>query len=136
MRKGVSKKYTKQLNERYVDTCEEYLRAFCENYDIKYEQDAWVAGDVGTIACVNDYFFDFHDVIKYAVDNELTDWDEVVEWYDYTLFASEYQQTIPNFKSWHKGCPRLSKEAQQTLVKLKKDFEDTVELYKHQTKTF
>ena len=132
----MNKTYIKQLEKRYSDTCEEYLKAFCKNYDRRYELDSWVAGDCGTIACVGDYFFDFHDVIKYAVDNNLTDWDEVVEWYDYTLFASEYNQTIPNFKSWHKGCPRLSKEAQQTLVKLKNDFEDTVELYKHQTNTF
>ena len=132
----MNKAYIKQLEKRYSDTCEEYPKTFCKNYDRRYELDSWVAGACGTIACVGDYFFDFHDVIKYAVDNNLTDWNEVVEWYDYTLFANEYNQTIPNFKSWHKGCPRLSKEAQQTLVKLKKDFEDTVELYKHQTNTF
>ena len=132
----MNKTYIKQLEKRYSDTCEEYLKAFCENYNRRYELDSWVAGDCGTIACVGDYFFDFHDVIKYAVDNNLTDWDEVVEWYDYTLFANEYNQTIPNFQSWHKGCPRLTAEEQKRLIDLKKDFEYTVELYKHQTNTF
>ena len=132
----MNKTYIKQLEKRYSDTCEEYLKAFCENYNRRYELDSWVAGDCGTIACVGDYFFDFHDVIKYAVDNNLTDWDEVVEWYDYTLFANEYNQTIPNFQSWHKGCPRLTKKKKKRLIDLKKDFEYTVELYKHQTNTF
>ena len=128
--------YIKQLEKRYSDTCEEYLKTFCKNYDRRYELDSWVAGDCGTIACVGDYFFDFNDVIKYAVDNSLTDWDEVVEWYDYTLFANEYNQTIPNFQSWHKGCPRLTKEEQERLIKLKKDFEDTINEYRDKTNTF
>ena len=129
----MNKTYIKQLEKRYSDTCEEYLKAFCKNYDRRYELDSWVAGDCGTIACVGDYFFDFHDVIKYAVDNSLTDWDEVVEWYDYTLFANEYNQTIPNFQSWHKGCPRLSKEEQKYLVSLKEMLDKAIKDYKDNT---
>ena len=132
----MNKTYIKQLEKRYSDTCEEYLKTFCKNYDRRYELYSWVAGECGTIACIGDYFFDFNDVIKYAVDNSLTDWDEVVEWYDYTLFANEYNQTIPNFKSWHKGCPRLTKEEQERLVKLKKDFVDTINEYRDKTNTF
>lgn len=132
----MNKTYIKQLEKRYSDTCEEYLKTFCKNYDRRYELDSWVAGECGTIACVGDYFFDFNDVIKYAVDKSLTDWDEVVEWYDYTLFANEYNQTIPNFQSWHKGCPRLTKEEQEHLIKLKKDFEDTIKEYKDKTNLF
>ena len=129
----MNKTYIKQLEKRYSDTCEEYLKAFCKNYDRRYELDSWVAGDCGSIACVGDYFFDFNDVIKYAVDNNLTDWDEVVEWYDYTLFANEYNQTIPNFQSWHKGCPRLSKEEQKYLVSLKEMLDKAIKDYKDNT---
>ena len=129
----MNKTYIKQLEKRYSDTCEEYLKTFCKNYDRRYELDSWVAGDCGTIACVGDYFFDFHDVIKYAVDNNLTDWNEVVEWYDYTLFANEYNQTIPNFQSWHKGCPRLSIEEQKHLVSLKEMLDKAIKDYKDNT---
>ena len=118
----MNKAHRELLNKKYNDVCEEYLMAFCDNYNRVYERDSWVAGDAGTIACVGDYFFDFIDVIKYSVDNNLTDWDELIKWYDYTLFANEYNQTIPNFTAWHKGCPRLTNEEQERLIKLKKDF--------------
>ena len=136
MRKDMNKAHRELLNKKYNDVCEEYLMAFCDNYNKVYEQDSWVAGDAGTIACVGDYFFDFIDVIKYSVDNNLTDWDELIKWYDYTLFANEYNQTIPNFTAWHKGCPRLTNEEQERLIKLKKDFEDTIKEYKNKTNPF
>ena len=132
----MNKAHKELLNKRYADACEEYLKAFCDNYEHRYELDAWVAGEVGTIASIGDYFFDFNDVIKYAVDNNLTDWNELLEWYDYTLFALEYNQTIPNFKSWHKGCPRLTKEEQQKLIDLKENFEDVIKEYRKKTTTF
>ena len=132
----MNKAHRELLNKRYNDVCEEYLMAFCDNYNRVYERDSWVAGDAGTIACVEDYFFDFIDVVKYSVDNNLTDWDELIKWYDYTLFANEYNQTIPNFTAWHKGCPRLTNEEQERLIKLKKDFEDTIKEYKNKTNPF
>lgn len=130
----MSKNYGNNLARRYKDICNEYLVAFCNNYDLRVEtDDVWVAGDVGTIACLSDYYFDFHDVIKYAVDNDLHDWDDLIRWYDYTLFASEFNQTIPNFKSWCKGCPRLNEQEQQRLVNLKKDLQDAIKDYKERT---
>ena len=106
------------LNQRYTEACEDYLKAFNE---------------VGTIAMVGDHYFDFNDVIKYAVDNQLRDYDELLEWEDYVLFAHEYNQTIPNFHSWHKGCPRLSKDAQKHLQGLKERLEKTIKEYKENT---
>lgn len=132
----MNKAHIELLNKKYNDVCEEYLKAFCDNYNRVYEQDSWVGRESGTIACVGDYFFDFIDVIKYSVDNNLTDWDELVEWYDYTLFAHEYDQIVPNFTAWHKGCPRLTNEEQERLIKLKKDFEDTIKEYKNKTNSF
>ena len=111
------------LNQRYAEACEDYLKAFCEAYELPYEKDSWVGNEVGTIAMVGDHYFDFNDVIKYAVDNQLKDYEELLEWEDYVLFAHEYNQTIPNFHSWHKGCPRLSKESQKHLRTLKERFE-------------
>lgn len=120
----------KDLKKCYAEVCKEYLQAFCKNYDVQYDDDAWVAGENGTIAFVVDYYLDFHDVIKFAVDNNLSDWNEILEWYDYTLFAHEYGQNCPNFQNWHKGCPRLSKAERERLENLKKDFEAAVKDYK------
>ena len=132
---NMNKAHIELLNKRYTEACEEYLKAFCDAYEMPYEKDAWVAGDVGTIACVGDYYFDFTDVIKYAVDNNLSDLHELLQWYDYTLFANEYNQSIPNFKSWHKGCPRLSKDAQKHLKSLKERLDKTIQEYKENTTT-
>ena len=136
MRKDMNKAHRELLKKNYEDACEEYLKAFCDAYEMPYEKDAWVADDVGTIACVGDYYFDFTNVIKYAVDNNLSDWHELMQWYDYTLFANEYNQSIPNFPSWHKGCPRLTDEEQKHLVKLKKEFMETIGEYKNKTNSF
>ena len=130
---NMNKAHIELLNKRYTEACEEHLKAFCDAYEMPYKKDAWVAGDVGTIACVGDHYFDFNDVIKYAVDNQLKDYDELLEWEDYILFAHEYNQTIPNFQSWHKGCPRLSKDAQKHLQGLKERLEKTIKEYKENT---
>lgn len=120
-------KDTINLKKVFADTCEKYLQVFCKNYGFQYEPDSWVAGDVGTIACASDYFFDFCDVIKYCVDNELNDCDELIGWYDYTLFAHECGMSIPNFKSWHMGCPRMKKEEQDRIIETRKLLDELIE---------
>lgn len=128
----MSKNYANNLNRRYTELCNEYLVEFCKLYDRPVEtDDVWVANKAGTIACVGDYFFDFHDVIKYSVDNQLADWDDLVKWYDYVLWAQEYNQATPNFTSWSKGCPRFSKAEQNHLIDLRKNFEDAIKDYKN-----
>lgn len=127
----MSQSYAKSLKSRFRGVCNEYIVEFCRLYRIELSSDdVWVADDVGTIACINDYYFDFNSVIKYAVDNQLSDRNDLLEWYDYTLWAHEFNQTIPNFESWSKGCPRLSKEEQDILIRLKKDFEQAAKDYK------
>lgn len=119
-----------KLSEQYRQICDEYVRKFCQLYNlIPFDDDVWVANEAGTIACIGDLFLDFHDVIKYSVDNSLTDYDELLKWYDYNLFAAEYNQTTPNFSSWVRGCPRMSPEEQERLKSLKSDFEDAVKEY-------
>lgn len=127
----MSQSYAKSLRSRFRGICNEYVVEFCRLYKFAVEaDDIWVADDAGTIACISDYYFDFNSVIKYAVDNQLSDRDDLLSWYDYSLFAREYNQTIPNFESWSKGCPRMSKEEQEKLIGLKRDLEDAVKDFK------
>ncbi len=116
--------------QRYKEICDDYLREFCALYDFPYDDDAWVGGDAGTIACVADYFFDFDSVIRYAVDNHLTDIQELLQWYDYTLFAQDFDLCTPNFQSWHKGCPRLTWQEQEQFRTYKKALDDLTKEYK------
>ena len=121
----MNKAHIKLLKDSYADACEKYLQAFCANYEFQYESDAWVAGEVGTIANVGDYFFGF-DVIKYCVDNDLKDYIELLEWYDYTLNCGQLGLPTPNFESWHKKCPRLSDNKLEQLLAMKYDLEKEI----------
>lgn len=115
----------KLLKGEFADACEKYLQAFCKNYQMCYEKDAWVADKVGTIACVCDYYFDF-SVIKYCVDNELTDFNELMSWYDYTINCTQLAISVPNFESWHKGCPRVSNDKLEKLLAMKSNLEKEI----------
>lgn len=121
----MNKAHIKLLKDSYADACEKYLQAFCVNYEFQYESDAWVAGEVGTIANVGDYFFGF-DVIKYCVDNDLKDYNELLNWYDHTLNCGQLGLPIPNFESWHKGCPRVSDNKIEQLLAMKYDLEKEI----------
>lgn len=120
-----------KLSERYREICDEYVSKFCQLYNlIPFDDDVWVANEAGTIACIGDLFLDFHDVIKYSVDNGLTDYDELLRWYDYILFAHEYGLSTPNFKSWTEGCPRLNEEEQKKLIMIRKNLNEEIDKFK------
>lgn len=121
----MNKAHIKLLKDSYADACEKYLQAFCANYEFQYEKNAWVANEVGTIANVGDYFFGF-DVIKYCVDNDLKDYNELLNWYDHTLNCGHLGLPIPNFESWHKGCPRISDNKMEQLLAMKYDLEKEI----------
>ncbi len=120
-----------KLKKQFEDLCNKYVEEFCRLYGMEFDvSDVWVGDDVGSIACIGDNYFDFNNVIKYAVDNQLSDYDDLMDWYYYTMWACEYNQTVPNFKSWSRGCPRFSKEEQQRLVDMKKNLENMIRDYK------
>ena len=121
----------KELRKNYDNVCEEYLKQFCQNFDRMYEEDSWVAGEAGTIACVGDYFFDFNDVIKYCVDNNLTDFNDLMEWNDYCLSAAALDLDSPNYRSWHKGCPRIPQEKLDELINMKAELIEEVDNLKN-----
>jgi len=114
-----------EIKENFEKACEDYLKTLCEMFELPYEQDAWVAGDIGSIANVGDYYFSFEE-IRYIVDNNLT-FNEYLQYYDYCLEAYDYGITAPNLESWHKGCPRATKEEFANIRKAKQDLENLME---------
>lgn len=101
-----SKKMEKNLKKDFENAVDAYLKAFCEMYELQYDEDCWVGREPGTVAEVGDYFLGFDD-IRRCVD-EGYEWDEVVEWYDYCVEAGMYGIATPNLKSWMMGCPHLN----------------------------
>lgn len=119
-----------KAREMYERACNEYVQAFCNIFDFEYDEDCWVAGDVGGVACLGDYFFHFLEEIKYCVDNNITDCNELLEWYDYCIDAHALGIAVPNFRSWHDGFPRMSREKMDKINELHRQIEEEILGYK------
>ena len=108
----------------YEVACTRYLAAFMEKYDLSCDPEPWVGNEVGTIAEVGDYFFDFQD-IKRCVDEDVK-WKDLIEWYDYTMEAVPLGFNNINLKSWLMGAPRATKEEIERIKSLHNEIDDIV----------
>lgn len=111
--------------ELYELGCDAYLQQFCHKHGYYYEKDCWVSGDVGGIACIGDYFVDMA-TIRVDIDENVRE-EEFIQWYDYCLEASELGLTIPNFRSWVNGCPRVKQESLNKIKCLKDELHNIIE---------
>ena len=96
------------LKRNYEKACNDYLQYFCKVYEFYYDPYYWVGGQVGTIVCVDDYYFSLDDII-FCVENEVIK-KELLEWYDYCVEAGGLGFPMINLSSWVKGAPRKSEE--------------------------
>lgn len=88
------------LKNDYQLICNEYVTMFCDKQEMDFE--GWVGDDVGGIACCNDFFFSFHDIVLDI--NSKQKKGLIIEWYYQSVENSE--KTI-NYYSYTKGL-RLS----------------------------
>ena len=118
------------VKRKYEDACNDYLKLFCEKHGFDYDDavNSWVAGESGGVCALGDYFVSFENM-KTDIDNDAPK-DEYWLYYDYSLEAHELGFNCPNYKSWLRGCPRLSegqrksiREAKNRVYEAKKDFE-------------
>ena len=124
-------KQTKQeLRLAYEVACTNYLAAFMEMYELSCEPHPWVADEVGTVAEMGDYYFDFQD-IKRCVDENVA-FDTLMEWYDYNVETGMLGLGEINLKSWLMGAPRISQERIDAIKEARKRFEDIVEQTKNE----
>ena len=113
-----------ELRLAYEAACTNYLAAFMEKYDLTCDPEPWVANEIGTVAEVGDYFFDFQD-IKRCVDEDVT-FDTLIEWYDYNCECGMLGLNQINLKSWLMGAPRVSKEKIAEIKARHKEFEELI----------
>ena len=131
---NMNKAHIQLLNQRYTEACEDYLKAFCDAYELPCEKDSWVGNDVGTIALIGDYYIDFQNMM-YMLDNGIA-FEEWLRWYDYSLDAHDLGLDAPNFPSWHKGCPRLTEEQIQDIKDKRQELKELIESYKKNQNVF
>lgn len=105
----------KEKLKDYYTSCNELVKEFCKKHDFDFDDVFWIAEEVGTIFSVSDYYIDMQTAIyDLCLD---ADEGEFMKWYDYCLNVQILDKNIPNlnFKSWVKGCPRISEDELQKL---------------------
>lgn len=123
-----------ELKLAYEAACTNYLAAFMEKYDLSCDPEPWVGNEVGTIAEVGDYFFDFQD-IKRCIDEDV-EWQDLIEWYDYNIEVGILGLTTINLKSWLKGAPRVNQMRIEEIKAKRKELEELIEETKKENEGF
>lgn len=72
----------------YYDACNLVARKFTKKYfkgypELEYLNDWWVAGNVGTIIFIGDYFFDMENMVE-ALERNVSD-EVLFDWYDWMI---------------------------------------------------
>ena len=114
-----------ELRLAYEAAVTNYLSAFMKQYDLSCDPEPWVGNEVGTIAEVGDYFFGFDD-IKRCVDEDVK-WEDLIEWYDYTMEAVPLGFNNINLKSWLMGAPRVNQMRIEEIKAKRKELEELIE---------
>lgn len=124
----------RNLRQAYEKACNGYLAELLRMWELDKFYAYWANEEVGGLLDYGCGEFSMNmDNIIFCVENDIEE-EEYREWLEYCVFAHEYDQTIPNFPSWHKGCPRLTKEQQEKLIALKKNLNDCIDEYKESVK--
>lgn len=111
------------LKKNFELTANGYLNVLCSKWELDKDYGYWIGDEIGGLYDVSDgYVTITYDDIRYCVENDVS-LEEYNDWQEYCLFCNDYKQTMPNFKAWHRGCPRISKEIREHLKKLKAEFE-------------
>lgn len=99
-----------RLRGNYEKACVDYLRTFLYMNELDIENGFWIGDEVGSTFDYGDGMFDIGmDDIIFCVENNIT-YLTYMAYIEYCLKCTEYNFTAPNFRSYFKGCPRVSKE--------------------------
>ena len=85
-----------ELKKQYEFVCNEYVTKFCNKQQMDFE--GWVGDTVGGIACCNDFFFNFQDIVWDV--NSKQPKGAIVDWYYENL---EIPEKSINYFSYTKG---------------------------------
>ena len=94
------------IQERWRDICQEYLKLFCDKHEYSFEDCFWVTDNYGTIACVSDMFISMEH-IRYDIDNNIEE-TKFEKWYWKAIEIFELTgQDFMNYESFCKGAPDI-----------------------------
>ena len=112
----------------YKGACNNILAEFAEKYDVQVDSDCWVAGDVGTVACINEEFYLNMEDIILMLEKDV-DWDEFLRWWDYNLEVSLLELNPINLRTWLMGDmkKRYKPEQLERIRDLRKEIDELTE---------
>lgn len=122
-----------QLRKQWEESCDGYLRELLNMWGLDAFYGYWIGGDVGEIYDYGGMFTIVMEDIIYCVENDVGE-GQYTEWQEYICDAGEFGFDTPDFKSWMKGCPRVSEETFAHLRSLKKDLGDAIDCEKERIK--
>ena len=125
MNNNLTQGHVSLLRQNYENACTAYLNALLAIWELDSYYGWWACDEIGDVYTYADVLTIRMDEIIYCVDNNIS-LDTFNEWSDYCSWANEFNQNIPNLKSWCLGCPRVPKETQEHLNLLKKNFNDAI----------
>lgn len=117
----------RQCKDAYEKGCNSYLLTLANawEWDCK-AYGYWVADEVGGVFSYGESIFINMEDIVFCVENDI-DENEYTEWQEYNVEANEFGFDFINLKSWHMGCPRVTRETFDRLRKMKQTMMDEVE---------
>lgn len=117
----------RQCKDAYEKGCNTYLLALANawEWDCK-AYGYWVADEVGGVFSYGESIFINMEDIVFCVENDI-DENEYTDWQEYNVEANEFGFDFINLKSWHMGCPRVTRETFDRLRKMKQTMMDEVE---------
>lgn len=86
----------KKLQKDYYNICNEYIDAFIKKQSMSFN--GWVGNTIGGIACCNDFYFNFQDIVCDI--NTKQPKGAIIDWYYSNL--DEPEKSI-NYYSYTKG---------------------------------
>ena len=121
------------LKEQWKKACNGYLVELLRMWELDAHYGYWNSDEPGTIYHYGETHNLSMEEIIYCVENDIEE-DEVLAWEDYLLDAHEFGFSLPNLRSWHRGCPRTPQEVFDRLRALKANLNEAVEEEKQRTK--
>ncbi len=92
----------KQEIEIHEASIERLTIVFASKYfkDYVYDNTDWVGNEIGGVICINDYWFNFDDILGYLKHKYSA--KKMFEHYDYALDRKEKGKTVVNIKNYKK----------------------------------
>lgn len=127
MNNNISKAMLRVLREDYEKACNGYLVILLNMWELDSSYGFWVSDEVGGTYSYGDtgLYLNMDDMI-YVVENKISE-QSYRDWLDYCVWAEEFNQTVPNLRSWHHGFPRVDEATQKKLSDMKHELNKLIE---------